>query len=68
MDKPRQPAAAGFDGDVDAEGLARGLAGWDGAALTALDLDGGMLYGWCELRQDDRVFNPSRILSVAPVG
>jgi len=31
------------------------------------DLDGGMLYAWCELRQDERVFNPSRILSVAPI-
>jgi hypothetical protein len=31
------------------------------------DLDGGLLYAWCELRQDERVFSPSRILSVAPV-
>jgi predicted DNA-binding transcriptional regulator YafY len=32
------------------------------------ELDGGMLYAWCELRQDERVFAVSRILSVAPAG
>jgi hypothetical protein len=32
------------------------------------DLDEGMLYAWCELRQDERVFAVSRILSVAPAG
>jgi len=26
-----------------------------------------MLYAWCELRQEERVFNPARIVSVAPV-
>jgi hypothetical protein len=30
------------------------------------DLDQGMLYAWCELRQDERVFAIARILSVAP--
>ena len=29
------------------------------------DLDGGMLYAWCELREDERVFSVARILSVA---
>jgi hypothetical protein len=35
--------------------------------IDDLDLDDGLLHAWCELRQDDRVFSPSRILSVAPV-
>jgi predicted DNA-binding transcriptional regulator YafY len=32
------------------------------------DLDGDMLYAWCELRSDERVFAVSRILSVSPAG
>jgi hypothetical protein len=36
VDKPPDAAAAGFDGGVDAQGLAEWLAGWTDAALTAL--------------------------------
>jgi len=32
------------------------------------ELNESVLYAWCELRQDERVFSVSRILSVAPVG
>ena len=32
------------------------------------ELDGGMLYAWCELRSDERVFAVSRILAVSPAG
>ena len=31
-------------------------------------LEAGMVYAWCELRQDERVFTPGRILSVTAVG
>ena len=30
------------------------------------ELADGMIFAWCELRQDERMFTASRILSVAP--
>lgn len=32
------------------------------------ELINGMVYAWCELRQDERTFSAERILSVAPAG
>jgi predicted DNA-binding transcriptional regulator YafY len=30
------------------------------------ELVGSLIEAWCELRQDERMFTPSRLLSVAP--
>lgn len=35
--------------------------------IEQIDLDGPVLHAWCRLRQDDRAFHLSRILSVSPV-
>ncbi|MDQ1656261.1 MAG: hypothetical protein QOD41_1344 [Cryptosporangiaceae bacterium] len=35
--------------------------------IEQLDFDGHRIYAWCTLRDDERVFSPSRIGSVAPV-
>jgi predicted DNA-binding transcriptional regulator YafY len=34
--------------------------------IAAPQLVGSVLYAWCELRQDERVFTVGRILAVAP--
>ena len=31
-------------------------------------LEDGLLHAWCELRHDERVFAPSRVLFVEPAG
>ena len=35
--------------------------------VSDLEVIGELLYGWCHLREDQRVFNLSRIWGVTPV-
>lgn len=34
--------------------------------VSDLDEDGHLLVGWCELRDDERMFSPEGILAVRP--
>ena len=35
--------------------------------ISEIDLAGGTMLAWCHLREDERMFNLGRVLSVGPV-
>jgi predicted DNA-binding transcriptional regulator YafY len=49
---------------ITCESAARGITR---RVIDSIDLSGGTLFAWCELRRDERVFTLSRIQSVIAV-